>query len=166
MRRSLRLPTLFTALVAACATANAAPPIILDNARVFDGERDLGITTLTLRDERIAHIGPPPPALTKGAKRIDYQGKVILPGLISNHIHVGNTDGLEHGNRFYTRDHVLRDLQQFQRYCITTVTALGMNGAAFTTIRAEVRDLPTLGAQLYGARGGIGAVAGAPPDKT
>ncbi len=26
MRRSLRLPTLFTALVAACATANAAPP--------------------------------------------------------------------------------------------------------------------------------------------
>jgi imidazolonepropionase-like amidohydrolase len=166
MRRSLRLPTLFTALVAACGAANAAPPIILDNARVFDGERDLGITTLTLRDERIAHIGPPPPALAKGAQRIDYQGKVILPGLVSNHIHVGNTDGLEHGDRFYTRDHVVRDLQQFQRYGITTVTALGMNGAAFPAIRAEVRDQPALGAQLYGAGGGIGAAAGAPPANT
>jgi len=166
MRRSLRLLALFTAIVATCGTAAAAPTVILDNARVFDGERDLGVVTLTLQDGRIAHLGPPPAALARDARRIDYQGKTILPGLVSNHIHVGNTDGLDHGDRFYTRDNVVRDLRQFQRYGITTVTALGMNGAAFSTIRAEVRDQPALGAQLYGAGGGIGAVAGAPPAKT
>lgn len=162
MRISHHLLGLILAVTSGTGSA-AGIPVILENARVFDGERDLGVVSITLQDERIVHLGDPPEALARDARRIDYRGRTVIPGLISNHSHVGNTDGLQQGDRFYSRDTVLRDLRQFQRYGVTSVSALGMNGAAFSTIRAEVRQHPRLGAQLFGAGAGIGAAAGAPP---
>jgi len=159
-RRTLLLGLIatLTALPAA-----AADTVILENARVFDGRQDLGVVDVVLQGERILQVGKASDAQRRDVRRVDYTGKHVMPGLVSNHSHVGNTDGLEHGDRFYTRDIVVRDLRQFQRYGVTTVTSLGMNGDAFASIRAAVRDDPTLGAQLYGAGAGIGAVAGAPP---
>jgi len=154
---------LWALLLAAVALPAAAEPILFENARVFDGQRDRGITPVLIDGARIVHIGTPLPAAATGARRVDYTGKTLLPALVSDHAHVGNTQGLEHGDRFYTRDNVVRDLRQFQRYGITTVTALGMNGADFFALRTEVNADPRLGAQLYGAGGGIGAPDGAPP---
>ncbi|MGV6492624.1 amidohydrolase family protein [Stenotrophomonas rhizophila] len=159
--RSTRLWALLLAAVAL--PAAAAEPILLENARVFDGQRDLGVTPVLIDGARIVHVGTPLPAAATGARRIDYTGKTLLPGLVSDHAHVGNTQGLDHGDRFYTQDNVVRDLRQFQRYGITTVTALGMNGADFFAIRTAVNADPALGAQLYGAGGGIGVPDGAPP---
>lgn len=159
----MRPTRLWALLLATVALPAAAEPILLENARVFDGQRDLGITPVLIDGTRIVHVGMPLPAAASGARRIDYTGKTLLPGLVSDHAHVGNTQGLEHGDRFYTRDNVVRDLRQFQRYGITTVTALGMNGADFFAIRKAVNADPALGAQLYGAGGGIGAPNGAPP---
>jgi imidazolonepropionase-like amidohydrolase len=159
----MRPTRLWALLLATVALPAAAEPILLENARVFDGQRDLGITPVLIDGTRIVHVGTPLPAAASGARRIDYTGKTLLPGLVSDHAHVGNTQGLEHGDRFYTRDNVVRDLRQFQRYGITTVTALGMNGADFFAIRKAVNADPALGAQLYGAGGGIGAPNGAPP---
>lgn len=158
-------PTRLWALLLATSAAlpAAAAPILFENARVFDGTRDLGVTPVLIDGARIVHVGTPLPAAATGARRVDYRGKTLLPGLVSNHAHVGNTQGLEHGDRFYTRDNVVRDLRQFQRYGITTVTSLGMNGADFFAIRTAVNADPALGAQLYGAGGGIGAPDGAPP---
>ncbi len=159
----MRPSRLWALLLATVALPAAAEPILLENARVFDGQRDRGITPVLIDGARIVHIGTPLPAAATGARRIDYSGKTLLPALVSDHAHVGNTQGLEHGDRYYTRDNVVRDLRQFQRYGITTVTALGMNGADFFAIRTEVNTDPALGAQLYGAGGGIGAPDGAPP---
>lgn len=159
----MRPTRLWALLLAAVAVPAAAEPILFENARVFDGQRDRGITPVLIDGARIVHIGAPLPAAATGARRVDYTGKTLLPALVSNHAHVGNTQGLEHGDRFYIRDNVVRDLRQFQRYGITTVTALGMNGADFFALRTEVNADPRLGAQLYGAGGGIGAPDGAPP---
>lgn len=159
----MRPTRLWALLLAAVALPAAAEPILFENARVFDGQRDRGITPVLIDGARIVHIGTPLPAAATGARRVDYTGKTLLPALVSNHAHVGNTQGLEHGDRFYTRDNVVRDLRQFQRYGITTVTALGMNGADFFALRTEANADPRLGAQLYGAGGGIGAPDGAPP---
>lgn len=159
----MRPTRLWALLLAAVALPAAAEPILFENARVFDGQRDRGITPVLIDGARIVHIGRPLPAAATGARRVDYTGKTLLPALVSDHAHVGNTQGLEHGDRFYTRDNVVRDLRQFQRYGITTVTALGMNGADFFALRTEVNADPRLGAQLYGAGGGIGAPDGAPP---
>ena len=159
----MRPTRLWALLLAAVALPAAAEPILFENARVFDGQRDRGITPVLIDGARIVHIGTPLPAAATGARRVDYTGKTLLPALVSDHAHVGNTQGLEHGDRFYTRDNVVRDLRQFQRYGITTVTALGMNGADFFALRTEVNADPRLGAQLHGAGGGIGAPDGAPP---
>lgn len=161
----MRFRTILLGLATALSplAAFSAEIVVLENARVFDGREDLGIVDVVVKDGRIAHVGTADEPQWRDARRIDYTGKHLLPGLVSNHSHVGNTDGLEHGDRFYTRDNVVRDLRQFQRYGVTTVTSLGMNGDAFTAIRDEVRDDATLGAQLKGAGAGIGAVAGAPP---
>ncbi|ASR44256.1 amidohydrolase [Xanthomonas citri pv. mangiferaeindicae] len=140
------------------------PPIIIEHARVFDGERDLGEVTLVIRDGLIARVAQPgADDLPAEAERIDYRGRFIVPGLVNAHAHVGNTEGTAHGDRFYTRAHVVRDLRQFQAYGVTTVMSLGMNGAAFGDIRSAVTGDPSLGAQLLGAGGGIGAPGGAPP---
>lgn len=137
---------------------------IIENARVFDGERDLGEVSLVIRDgliERVADAGAND--LPEGAERIDHRGRFIMPGLVNDHAHVGNTRGTEHGDRFYTQDQVSADLRQFQAYGVTTVVSLGMNGSAFGEIRNAVNADPTQGAQLFGAGGGVGTPDGAPP---
>lgn len=149
----------------ASATADAdAGVIVIDNARVFDGTRDLGEVSLVIRDgliERIAETGAR--GLPEGAERIDHRGRFIIPGLVNDHAHVGNTRGTAHGDRFYTQAQVSADLRQFQAYGITTVASLGMNGHAFGEIRTTINADPMRGAQLYGAGGGIGTREGAPP---
>ncbi|MDR6991115.1 amidohydrolase family protein [Luteimonas sp. 3794] len=154
---------------AATADASATPDvdtgvIVIDNARVFDGMRDLGEVSLVIRDgliERVAEAGAND--LPEGAERIDHRGRFIIPGLVNDHAHVGNTRGTEHGDRFYTQDQVSADLRQFQAYGITTLASLGMNGNAFGEIRTAINADPMRGAQLYGAGGGVGTPDGAPP---
>lgn len=151
---------------AATPSSTATPDsIVIEGARVFDGHGELGPVSLVIQDGRIARIveAGDEDGLPTGAERIDYGGRYIIPGLVSAHSHVGNTDGTEHGDRFYTREHVLRNLRQFQAYGVTTVTSLGLNGEAFFDIREEVNADPALGAQLYGAGAGIGVPDGAPP---
>ncbi len=139
--------------------------VVIEGARVFDGSEDLGVVTLILEGATIVRIEPAGNGveIPAGAQRLDYSGRFIIPGLVSAHSHVGNTDGTEHGDRFYTREHVLRNLRQFQAYGVTTVTSLGLNGEAFFDLREEVRADPSLGAQLFGAGAGIGVTDGAPP---
>lgn len=139
------------------------PHVLIEGARIFDGERDLGIVPVLLRDGRIEAIGEAANDAPADVERIDYSGRFIIPGLVSNHSHLANTDGVEHGDRFYTRDNVVRDLRRFQAFGVTTVTSLGMNGTSFANIRAEVNADPTLGASMLGAAGGIGVPGGAPP---
>ena len=177
LRRSGPLAALAVIALAACGgrEPDAAAPVaderaergdllVIDNARVFDGERDLGTVALVLRDGRIERIeAAGSEVLPADVERIDYSGRHIIPGLVNAHAHVGNTEGTEHGDRFYTRDIVVRDLRQFQAYGVTTLVSLGMNGAAFPQIRAEVAGDPGLGAQLFGAGSGVGTPDGAPP---
>jgi imidazolonepropionase-like amidohydrolase len=150
--------------VAAPATGAArGGSVLVEGARVFDGERDLGVVSILLRDGRIEAIGNDVGGLPPATRRIDYRGRYVIPGLVSNHAHVANTEGTEHGDRFYTRDNVIRDLRRFQALGVTTVTALGLNGPPFHALRADTADDPSLGASLLGAGGGIGVPDGAPP---
>lgn len=55
-------------------------------ARVFDGERDIGIATVIVRDGRIAAVGEDARP-DSGMRVVDAAGKTLLPGLIDAHVH-------------------------------------------------------------------------------
>ena len=75
----------------------AHPKIALDNVRVFDGHRVLPPSTVIIDG---ATIGTD----AKGAKHVDGNGHILLPGLIDTHCHPSTED----------------DLRQMTKYGITT----------------------------------------------
>ncbi|MET9697807.1 amidohydrolase family protein [Streptomyces sp. NPDC006529] len=56
----------------------------ITGARVFDGEKPLGVTTVVIEGGRIVQVGGEAPA---GAEVVDGSGATLLPGLIDAHVH-------------------------------------------------------------------------------
>ena len=70
----------------AATPASASDGVLIEGARVFDGERDLGIADVLVQDGRIAAVGADV-AAPAGAARIDGRGHTLLPGLVDAHVH-------------------------------------------------------------------------------
>jgi len=74
------------------ATASVAPPgagFLIAGARVFDGERDLGLQDVLVAGDRIVSVGAPGSlALPPGGERIEAVGRTLLPGLVDAHGHL------------------------------------------------------------------------------
>ncbi|MCX2946956.1 amidohydrolase family protein [Lentzea sp. NEAU-D7] len=58
----------------------------ITGARVFDGEKTLGVTTVSIEDGKIVRIGGEVPS---GSDVVDGTGATLLPGLIDAHVHTG-----------------------------------------------------------------------------
>jgi len=79
---------------------------------------------VVLRDGRIESVGPSADVeVPADAELLDAAGKLLIPGLINAHGHVGATLGLEGGH--YSRDNVLRQLELYASYGVTTVVSPG-----------------------------------------
>jgi imidazolonepropionase-like amidohydrolase len=63
--------------------------------------------------------------IPEDAERIDVSGKVIIPGLVNTHGHVGGTQGLESATEFHTAEIVAEQLARYARYGVTSVFSLG-----------------------------------------
>jgi imidazolonepropionase-like amidohydrolase len=153
------------ALVIGTFTAADAQTTALRGARLIDGRGGAPIdnATIVIRDDRIVAIGPSAEtAVPTGAEVIDYTGKTIIPGLISDHSHVGIFVGLKAAPENYSRDAILRQLKQLEAYGVTTVMALGLNGPLFYELRPDLHAGRLPGADLFGADQGIGVAGGQP----
>lgn len=159
-------PTILVlALLASAATQGAT---VIRGARVIDGTGapPMNDVTLVIDGDSISMMGPGLRAkMPADTKVVDYTGKTIMPGLVSDHAHVGTVDGVKSGlPELYNRDNILRQLRQWRAYGVTTVTSLGMNNAAvFYPLRTELHAGKAQGADLFGADHGIGVPNGAPP---
>ncbi len=159
------LSGLAVALVVGASSAADAQTTALRGARVIDGRgaAPLDNATIVIRDGRIVSIGPsagtPVPS---DAEVVNYTGKTIIPGLISDHSHVGIFVGLKGAPENYNRDAILRQLKQLEAYGVTTVMALGLNGPLIYELRPELHAGQLPGADLFGADQGIGVVGGQP----
>ena len=60
--------------------------VAIRGARVFDGERDLGVATVLVRDGRIQQLGADL-QVPEGYEVVDGSGGTLLPGLIDAHVH-------------------------------------------------------------------------------
>ncbi len=163
---SVRLVTgLSLAFIIGASTAAHTQTTALRGARLVDGSggAPLDNATIVIRDGRIVAIGPsagtPVPT---GAEVVEYAGKTIIPGLISDHSHVGIFVGLKAAPENYSRDIILRQLKQLEAYGVTTVMALGLNGPLFYELRPELHAGRIPGADLFGADQGVGVVGGQP----
>ena len=101
--------------------------------------------------------------IPSGATVIDGTNLSVMPGLVTDHAHVGMTDGTAGNDGHYTRENILRQLGQWEAYGVTTVTSLGMNGQLFYELQPALHRGELPGADLFGADRGIGVPAAAPP---
>ena len=140
--------------------------VALIGARLVDGtgQDPLENAALVIQGDTLSAVGPAASVkFPRDAAVIDCHGQTIIPGLISNHSHVGLVDGLSIKPENYNRENILRQLRQYEAYGVTTVTALGLNGSLFYELRGQQHAAKSPGADLFGAFRGIGAPLGAPP---
>jgi imidazolonepropionase-like amidohydrolase len=153
------------ALIIGTSTDIYAQTTALHGARVIDGRGGAPIddAVIVMRDGRIAAIGPSAAtAVPPDAQVVDCTGKTVIPGLISNHSHIGIFVGLKAAPENYNRDAILRQLKQLEAYGVTTVMALGLNAPLFYELRPELHAGRVPGADLFGADQGLGVHGGQP----
>jgi len=93
MRSKASTATVAFVLSAMAATAHAqgrGAPVLIQNVRVFDGERVVARTSVLVADGKIARVAPTV-AAPAGAQVIDGTGKTLLPGFIDSHTHSWGT---------------------------------------------------------------------------
>lgn len=105
-------------------TATSSSVKAFIGARVFDGSGKPATenSLLVVRDGKVAALGSSsrPPA---GAQVTNLNGKFIIPGLISMHVHISDVQGIRPPS--YTDENTMRQLGVFARYGVTTVFSLG-----------------------------------------
>ncbi|KDE20348.1 amidohydrolase [Acetobacter aceti 1023] len=144
--------------------ASLPAPVALTHVRIVDGTGATPIedATLVMQGDHILALGKNV-AIPKHAKVLDRSGDTLLPGIISDHSHVGQYEGVTTGPEFYTRANIIAALDQYRHYGVTTVTALGNNVPdVFDPLRKEAHAGQTP-ADLFGVDQGIGVPKGAPP---
>ena len=121
--RSAHLAALFLTLSGAAHAQTTA----FVGGRVIDGTgRVIERGTVIVSGRTITAVGPASTPIPQGATQVHIDGKTILPGLVNAHGHVAATSGLESDPaRFYTRPNLVRQLQTYAKYGITTVFSLG-----------------------------------------
>jgi imidazolonepropionase-like amidohydrolase len=127
----------FLALAASTAFAEVT---VFSGSRVITGAGPGVIErgVIVVRDGRIAEVGAAGKVkLPKGARIIGLTGKTVAPGFINTHGHVGPTVGLRSGPELNTEENVLRQLELYSRYGVTTVFSLGDDMAAGFKLRDQ-----------------------------
>jgi imidazolonepropionase-like amidohydrolase len=143
-----------------------AQSIVLQDVRVIDGNGGppQEHADILIKGSKILAInahasGPTQP----GARILNLAGKTVLPGLISNHSHLGLVNGTSVSGNNVKRANIVRQLKQYAAYGVTTVTSLGLNLRPFYTLRPLVHRGKMPVADMFGADRGFGAPAGVPP---
>src|SRR5580704_17939499 len=139
--------------------------VLLRDVRLIDGTGagPREHVSLLLRDGRIDKIGGTEMAAPKDAVVRELVGKTVMPGLISAHSHLGLiVDDAESSATGYTRENVTAQLNQFERYGVTTIMSLGVNRDLVYELKREQHEGKLGGATIFTAGRGIGVPGGAP----
>lgn len=137
-------------LLSACSRESSGISAFV-GAGIWDGTGSEFISNgvILVYDGRISQVGSEEEiVIPSGADVEDLSGRIIVPGLINTHGHVGGVLGLESG--YYNRENLIRQLRLYADYGITTVNSLGGDGEEGKILRDEQASIPDLDrARLY-----------------
>lgn len=117
----------------------AAQTTAFVGARVIDGRgKVMENATIVVRDGKIAAVGPmASTTVPAGAERVDAKGATIMPGIVNAHGHLTGANGMRNDPNGYTRDNLIRQLNTYAGYGVTTVFSLGDDQEAAFQLRSE-----------------------------
>ncbi|MBV8143206.1 MAG: amidohydrolase family protein [Verrucomicrobia bacterium] len=140
---------------------------VLIGARIIDGtgKAPLENGAIAFDGDKITALGSPDQIeVPQGAQVVHLENKTIIPGLISAHSHLGLCEGALGPNpEHYNRNNVRHQLEQYERYGILSVMALGCSKDVLYSWREEQRRGELDGADIFTADRGFGVSRGAPP---
>jgi imidazolonepropionase-like amidohydrolase len=142
--------------------------VVLQNVAIVNpgSEQASAPASIVIRAGKIARIDRTHKLNIEGARVIDLTGKVVMPGLINGHGHLGLAQGINSGPQVYTEANIKAQLAQYERYGVTTMLSLGMNRDMLYEIRANAAKNPAAeGATIFTADRGFGVPEGMPPVK-
>ena len=165
LRLTLVLAGMGSGLVARAQQPSVVQTVLLRDVRLIDGTGagSREHVSLLLRNGRIDKIGGTEMAAPKDAVVRELVGKTVMPGLISAHSHLGLiVDDAESSATGYTRENITAQLNQFERYGVTTIMSLGVNRDLVYELKREQHEGKLGGATIFTAGRGIGVPGGAP----
>jgi imidazolonepropionase-like amidohydrolase len=153
------------AILSSWAHAAHSPPVLLRDVRVIDGNGGppLEHADILITGSKITAVNGPSDGAADAKKLppntaiIQLSGKTVLPGLISNHSHLGIIKGTSASGNNVTRANIIRQLRQYTAYGVTTVTSLGLNLKPFYDLQPQAHTGATKTADMFGADKGFGA---------
>lgn len=166
----LRLPKILfsVALSLVAAPVFAGGVTIFTGARLIDGSGRPAQenATLVIEDGRIVAAGQVDLSAYEARKDkqvISCEGKTIMPGIISDHSHLGVVKAGNVSPENYTPENIEAALHRYEGYGVTAVMSLGVNKDLLYPLRDEQRAGKLGGAQVFTADRGIGVANAAPP---
>jgi imidazolonepropionase-like amidohydrolase len=134
---------LYLVLLSACSQEHSDISAFV-GAQIWDGTGSEMIPNgvILVENGRISEVGTGDEiVIPPGAEVEDLSDRIVVPGLINTHGHVGGVLGLESG--YYNRDNLIRQLRLYADYGITTVNSLGGDRTEGKILRDE-QDVPDL----------------------
>lgn len=130
------------------------------------GKPALPDAAMIVADDHIAWVGKAAALKAPaGARLVDLSGKFVIPGLIDNHVHLGNTKDAVQDSAFNTPQNVAADLHTYAAYGVTSVQVLGTDKDFIFGIRDGQRHGHADMARVFTAGQGIvfkGSYGGVP----
>lgn len=156
----------FALLLAACSTPKPPPDtVVIEGAALIDGTGAAPVedSVVVIRDGRILSAGARA-LVTVPGDHVSFQarGKTLIPGLIDLHVHLGSTGGPGFRPGDYTRERILKNLNSYLYYGVTSVRSAGTERDAGMEIRNEQRSSAVSTARLFTAGRGFTAPGGHP----
>ena len=139
--------------------------VVIDGARIWDGTGAPALqdAVLVISRDRIEAVGARGAVqIPAGANVISGKGKVVIPGLINSHGHIGMTKGLKAGPENYSKENVLAQLKQYARYGVTTVMSLGTDFEPMFAVRGPAKASESPRATVFTAGRGFTGKNGYP----
>src|SRR5262249_14661890 len=158
---SVALFVLAVAMMPFATTTADAQATLFEGARLIpgDGTPPIENSAILVESGTITRIGRKGDvALPAGARRVDLDGKTVMPAILSPHVHAGFQRGLTYLAENYAHDTIMDDLNRALYFGVSTVMSLGVErGDVLFDMRTEQAAGRLGGARLYLAGRGIGA---------